>query len=77
MSRPAEKLDPDVSAQARLLAYYEQKTKEYEELIRRLEAELPAVADPAKRLAGQRRIKRLESFVAENQAKAERLAGCG
>ena len=75
MSRPAEKLDPEVGAHARLLAYYEQKVRELEGLIRQIETELSAVTDTAKRLAGQRRIKRLAGFVAENREKAERLAG--
>ena len=73
MSKPALKLHPGLSADARLLAYYELKAREFDELVRQLENSLSAVMDAGKRNSAQRRIKRLASLAADLRAKAERL----
>jgi hypothetical protein len=73
LSRPVQKVDPHISPQARLHAYYEQKAEEFEVRVRQLEGELLGIADPAKRPTAQRRITRLAGTAAGHREKAERL----
>jgi hypothetical protein len=76
VSRPAKKLDSDVTPQARLVAHHEQKAREIEELVLRLQEQLIPVVASADRRRAQQRISRLAGIAAENREKARLLAAC-
>jgi hypothetical protein len=76
VSRPANKLDFEVTPQARLVAHYEQKARKIEQLVLRLQEQLIAVVASADRRRAQQRISRLAGIAAENREKARLLASC-